>query len=497
MLKQRFVVQFGAQFGIKILGMFAGLIVARVAGPEVVGVIAFGTAYISIWGFILGIFGAGHIKLISEGRPLGDCITTYTWLKVSSILVYIGAVGGFFLYQKFYLVNAFESETHEIVILILLLAGIIDQVLNFGDTTFTAKLEQTKANYPLVLKAVIYHLGRMLIVLLGFRAIGLAGMNLISALLALPLVIRLLKGLDFGRFDKKLFKEYLQYAIPIFLIVVINSIMEYADKLLLAYYTDTKELGYYSAAFSIGGMFLLISNSVGTIFFPLFSSLIAQENWKAVNEKIHYFQQFIVVFFFPAICLLIIVGAPFLIFLIGDKYHPSITPFKILLLATYLSIVGIPYGNIINGMGRFYINAQINLICLVVFILSIYVLLNPDYLGLGATGIAINLIIVNLVRNLLYFMFAFRLGKLRPQLAVLSPYLIVGALAILFLWLEPTLAQWTSLWWLIVGPVYIGGVYLAMYYFGFLNKQSLEQLMDALNLKKLSDYIKNELRGDN
>ena len=95
--------------------MLAGLIVARLAGPEVVGVIAFGTAYVSIWGFTTGLFSTGHIKLISEGKNLGNCITTYTFLQGSSILVYSILVISWFLSQKYLFNYQFESDIQQIV----------------------------------------------------------------------------------------------------------------------------------------------------------------------------------------------------------------------------------------------------------------------------------------------------------------------------------------------------------------------------------------------
>ena len=201
-------------------------------------------------------------------------------------------------------------------------------------------------------------------------------------------------------------------------------------------------------------------------------------------------------FIFPLICLLIIIGTPFLITLIGEKYYPSVLPFKILLFATYLSIVGIPYGNIINGMGRFYINVLINLICLAVFVASIFFLVNPAYLGLGATGIAINLVVINAVRNILYWMFSFRMGEMKFQVSVFLPYLTIGMVSAIFLWLSPTFLEWSSLWWLIMSPVYIAIVYYAMYQFGFIGRKNIEQLLDVMNLKKLRDYINFELRDD-
>ena len=51
MLKQKFIVHFGSNFIIQLFSLFAGIIVARLAGPEVVGTIAYGTSYVMVWGF--------------------------------------------------------------------------------------------------------------------------------------------------------------------------------------------------------------------------------------------------------------------------------------------------------------------------------------------------------------------------------------------------------------------------------------------------------------
>ena len=473
--------------------MIAGLVVARIAGPEVVGIIVYGTAYVSIWGFITGLFGIGHVKLISEGRPLGDSLTTYSVLQVVSVIIYTICVLGIFSYHKFYLSDYFESSTVEIVIILIFLASLVQEIFYVANVTFTAKLEQFKANYPLAIRALLYHLFRILVVVIGLRAVALASVNLLSVIIALPFAWRLLKKLDFGKFNKDIFKSHLTFALPNFLFVVINKVMEYSDKLLLEHYNDAKELGYYSAAFSIGGMFLLVSHSVGLVFFPLFSKLISEKNWTEVNQKIGSFQNFIVLFIFPFVCLLAIIASPFLITLIGEKYIPSVIPFKIILFATYFAIIGMPFGNMIEGMGKFYINVVVNLICLVIFIVSIYLLTNPEYLGLGAIGIAINLLILHFFRNLLYLIFSFRLGELKYKLSLIFPYIIILSITFLFMYYEPQLDAWNSLWWLIISPVYLIIIYSVLHLLGFISRKDINYFIDVLNLRKLINYIKDEL----
>ncbi|MBI4648426.1 MAG: hypothetical protein HY738_18040, partial [Bacteroidia bacterium] len=50
---------------------FTGILVARFAGPTIIGTVAFGFAYVTVFGFINGLFGVSHIKLVSEGYDLG------------------------------------------------------------------------------------------------------------------------------------------------------------------------------------------------------------------------------------------------------------------------------------------------------------------------------------------------------------------------------------------------------------------------------------------
>ena len=342
--------------------MIAGIVVARVAGPEVVGYIAYATALISVFGFTTGLFGTGHIKLISEGKDLGKCVSTYNVLQGFSLLLYAVFVAGW-IYYTFFFKNADHFDRVQFIVVIIVFAAILlSKIVTFHEVSFTAQLKQAKANYPAFIRGILFQSGRIIVVLLGFKAIGLSLWNLMSTIIVLPFAIKLFRSLPRGGFDKNLAKQYYAYAIPIFLIVLINSFVTYSDKLILKNATNTKELGYYSAAFALGGMILIVGRTIGTIFFPLFSSLIEKKNWQAVNDKITNFQRFNILFILPMVVLLALISKPLLLFVLGHKYINSILPFSILLFASYFNITGLPYGNVITGMGKFYTNVWINVI---------------------------------------------------------------------------------------------------------------------------------------
>lgn len=494
MLKQKFVVHFGSNFIITILTMMAGLVVARVAGPQVVGVISYGTSYVGIWLFITGLFGSGHIKLISEGQDIGHCMRAYSRLFLGSLSVYFIVVCGFFLIQKYVLRIGFESRTQEIVVILSLFIAVFNKFYEYASTTFTATMEQAKANLPEFSKSIILQVGRIVLVLLGFKAIGLTSWNAFITFLFLPIIFKLLRKYPRTAWNRLLFNKYIAFAVPILLIVVINSIVQYSDKLLLAHYTSTTELGYYSAANSFGGLIMLASSSIGNIFFPLFSSLLANKDWSTVRQKIMHYQELLTLFVFPLVCVLTMISRPLLTTVLGAKYGPSVEPFMIISLATYILIVGMPYGNIITGAGRFYLFAGINLIKLVVFLLAITLFVSPRFLGLGAVGVALNLLVVNTACNYFCLFFARRLSGLSFfQWRNIARYALASALAIALYWIRHDLATWFSFWWVVAVPLYLGIVYGLMWITGMLTKKQFRMFAEIFNIKKAVGYIQNEL----
>lgn len=494
MIKQKFLVHFGSNFIIQILTMIAGLVVARVAGPQVVGVISYGTAYVGIWLFITGTFGSGHIKLISEGQDIGRCIKVYSRIFYCSLILYFITVSGFFIIQKYVLRVGFESKTQEIVVILSLLIAVLSKYYEYNNTTFTATMEQAKANLPDLIKGIAWQISRIVVVILGFRAIGLTAWNAIITLLFIPLVWKLLKKYPGTVWDQQLFRKYVSYAIPIFLIVVIDSIIHYSDKLLLAHFTNATELGYFSAANTIGGMITLASSSIGFIFFPLFSSLIAKKKWEVVRQKIIQYQELLSLFVFPLVCAVILISKPLLTTVLGAKYGPSVVPFMIIALASYVIIVGMPYGNIISGAGLFYLGVRINLIKLAVFIPSIVFFVSPKFLNLGAVGVAMNLLIVNISYNYFYLFYARQIsGYSFFHGRNIARYVLASVVAMVFYERHNILANWFSLWWIVAVPAYLSIVYGVMWIFGLMKKEYIKNIMEIVSPRKILNYVKNEL----
>jgi len=496
MLKQKFIVQYGSMAITQIVGMVAGIIVARLAGPGVMGMVAYGTSYVSLLGFINGIFGSAHIKLVSEGKEHSKCMGVYTRLQKICALIYFITVLALFLIHKNILHYPFESREQEWIILIALLTYTFELYGQYANVIFTSNLQQAKANLPNFFKTIIFHIGRILIVIVFVKnlALKLYSWHLILAILFIPVIHKLLKEYPIGKYDNILAKQYFKYGRAILFMSVIDSVTNYSDKLMLAHFTDTTQLGYYSAASSIGGLILTLAGSAGLIFFPLFSGYISKGDWESVNTKIYQYHEFIILFIFPLICLLAIVGGPILLLILGNKYKPSIIPFQILIFASYISVLGMPYGNIISGMGKFNLLVLINLIRLMVFVVSTILLIAPNMLNLGAVGLATNQIVMNLTRNGLYLHFAKKIGEVHMKSKNNIRHLIIIGWTFLAFLLSIYFKKILSIWWIIMVPSYIIPLYLILNITGFMGKEHWKLLLNTLNLKKTLKYTYNEIK---
>jgi O-antigen/teichoic acid export membrane protein len=496
MLKQKFLIDFVSKFGIYFMGSITGIVVARVAGPEVVGTIAYATAYVSIFLFITGLFGSAHIKLVSEGQDQADCNTTYSWLLGGSVAIYFLVVLGTYLMQKYALQFDFDGNNPEKVILIILMATVISAVYSYSETLFVARTEQVRSNLPNLMKAFVNHTLRIIVVILGFGAVALASVNLLSVIIILPVVFFFLRKMEFGKFNFHLAKKYIFIAIPAFLIVITNSLMTYSDKLILGYFSNAREIGIYTAAFSIGGMLILLGNTAGTVFFPLFSSLLSKNDLPQVKNKIKQFERFIFLFVLPLIITLSLFSYPVIITLLGSKYEESAPIFKLLVFSSFFIIWGMPYGNIISGLGLFWLASLLNGLKFILFVGTLFICIHPSLLNLGVISLALTQVTINLFLFVAYYIFAFRKIKvqfLKDQSRFILFWLVIylSSNTLLIPLIKPYPPFMQSL---IIMPFFLFLIFILQRILGIMKKNDLQMFLLLINPKKSYQYVRQEIK---
>ena len=102
MIKQKFFLDFSSKTIHHIMQAFGGIVVAVFAGPNIVGTIAYGLAFVGVFNFLNGLLVPAHIKIISETNNEKDCNTTFVILKIIFSTIFIFMSLTFYLFNKYY-----------------------------------------------------------------------------------------------------------------------------------------------------------------------------------------------------------------------------------------------------------------------------------------------------------------------------------------------------------------------------------------------------------
>jgi O-antigen/teichoic acid export membrane protein len=480
---------------IQFAAIVSSVVVARIAGPTVLGTVTYALAFAHTFGFIshLGLGGA-HVKLVSGGRDLKDCLGTYIPLMLTTTLIYVAIAGGVFIYVKKHSPSQFETRAMEISILLSIALQAFTSINGIMTTTFNARIEQAKQDVPQLVNKVLYNFGRIAVVLLGFRAVGLSSWSLMAIILLFLSYLWMFKDYPIGRFDLRLAREYALIALPMSIMGFTNSQLVSLDKVLLKSFTSAVEVGYYGASFRIGGFIHLIGGSIGLLFFPLFSKAFAERRLSYISDKILSFERFSEMFILPLVMLVVVFSGLIVNTILGPKYIPSIVPMAIMTFALYVSVQNTPYMNVLTGKGRFYFTAMLQLTQVAVLVAAMIAFVHPRLLNLRSVGAALALLTVHLYSAALFRVLA---AREVPSINLLKNIKIIGcvlAISGVYAFVHHYLAPGSGIINLILAGSFIPVQYLALFLLKISTREDFAMVTRILNPKSVKDYISKEFK---
>jgi O-antigen/teichoic acid export membrane protein len=149
-----------------LMGMIFGFItlkfVAMQLGTDAYGQMVIGFAVVSLFSFLAGLgFGSSHMKRISEGKDLGECIGTFIAIRLATTaLMVLAVVASLWAWTTIY-----PSGLQDVsigVILAVLVYFIFAGLASIPTLTFDARTETSKsqlsnmAQHPIKMVAVIF-----------------------------------------------------------------------------------------------------------------------------------------------------------------------------------------------------------------------------------------------------------------------------------------------------------------------------------------------------
>lgn len=495
MIKQKFLVDFGSKFFNYFLTAVIGILVSRILGPEVVGTVTFGYSYVTTFFFMFGLFGTSHIKLISQGEKLEDCIKIYTWIILMTFVIFIITVLLFFYYQKKILNIPFEQDEEIIIYITIIMIG-IEGLFKIPDITFTALVQQLKINIPKLANSILFSAGRILVLVLGYKAIALVSARLIAVVLIIPIYLFLMKkDFKYGKWRIDLFYEYLKIGFPLLIITISLSLISNYSIVLLKNYSSINEVGYFTGGLGLASVFVMIGGTAGDMFLPLFSKSFSAGNYDQIRQQLSKYEHFLFCIILPFLAVLSINSEFIIPFLLGDKYIPSVPIFSVLIFYSFFKIWTIPYYNLLNGMGKYKLNAFTNALFAIIFYSILILFIFPNLLDLGALGLSLSLLILEIIKLSTWYYISNGVIKFNKERVfwkfLLFIFIVYVVSSIMYKYAIIDNNNLIKFLYLMVNFLLI---YTLMYFFKLIKKEDIQFILRIFNLKLMKSYIKTELK---
>ena len=279
----------------------------------------------------------------------------------------------------------FREEEVETLIRVLSLTFVIWSLGSLPRTLLTKDLEFKKLVIPQLLPKISYGAVAVVMALQGFGVWSLVAGRLVLEVMS---VITIWLALDWRpslRFDRRIALELFSYGKYVIFAGILVFMISVIDITFIGRLLGSTELGYYSIAFGVAGLFTLqLSTLVSQVMFPAFSRI--QDDMDKLGWAYLKTLKYLSLIAFPAAFGIISVAWYFIKVVYGDKWLPAVAVLQVLCLYGLSKACLNTTETLYLAAGQPKIMIKINLLQLILMAVLIYPL-TLKY-GIFGTGIA-------------------------------------------------------------------------------------------------------------
>jgi O-antigen/teichoic acid export membrane protein len=400
--------------------------------PNEIGLVTAALSFVGIFSFITNLgFGSSHIKRISQGEDLGKCIGTYFTVQLVSIIVLIGVVIIALTFWADLLGYGYEDPRFEYTVFIILGYYAANNLATVGLQTFVAKVEIAKNQMILFIAALVQLIVTLFVVILTDDLYLYAITFVVGSFVSLFITVFYLIKLPIKPPSWRIFKSYLIFALPLFLVSALAVLTPHIDKIMVYLFWDSSSVAIYFGGQKFSLYLIYISTGLGMILFPTFSKLKSKGKHSEIKELVYNSERLIIMMMGPICAIVFALSLPIVTLLGASEYAASYLVLQPLALWGFFKSLNAPYRNLLMGIGK----PKVLAIASVVGIVSVVVLniifipediqsLGIKLLGLGPRGAALATLLSVVATMLTYRLFSYRYQKV-----IMNPKIIKFAIA--------------------------------------------------------------------
>lgn len=335
---------FAQQFSVQIINFGVQILLARLLMPEDFGLIAMLTVFIAIGQFLMD--GGMTSSLIRTKDPSHlDYSTVFITNLIISFCAYLITYFSAPFIAAFYSLPLLEN-----ILKIYSLTFVIRSFSAVHIAKLTKEMDfktQLKMQIP---STLIGGIVGVVMAYLNYGVWSLVGLGLAQATLFALQNWILLKWRPSLVFDKSVFKYHFNFGYKLTLSGIIDQIYNNSYRIIIGKFFTPSTVGFFNQADTMR-LFPIqqISGVIGKVSYPMFSSIENDIQLKSAYRTTMKLVLFITI---PVMLILNIIAEEGFVFLLGEKWLPSVRFFKILAIASIVRPISSYNLNVLKVKGR-------------------------------------------------------------------------------------------------------------------------------------------------
>ena len=235
-------------------------------------------------------------------------------------------------------------------------------------------------------------LGILFVIVLNGSAEGMLKASMLAPLIMLPFYLFYSIKISNITIRRDYLKSIFLFSLPLIPTLIGAWVLGISNRWFIERYLSLADVGIYSMAATIAGLYLIFSDSIRKAYFPIYFELANGANQKSAKEKIKNYNNFLILISFISIFLICLFSREAVVFLLDPRFHESYKLIPFLGLAYAAAIMHTTINLSIFQEKKTYVTSSIYIASAVIHIVA-NICLIPTF---GIYGAAYALLITNI-----------------------------------------------------------------------------------------------------
>ena len=377
------------------LGLLATILIARVLGPEALGILGFSTGLVGLLtAFLLPGFAQAHQKRVAEGADLGRCVGTMAALQLAIqlsalVLVLLASRWGSLV---------IPAGVPTSVVLFVLAAQLLVNLSTSLSVAFVGR-EWAVPHAATQLSGSALRFAAIVAVLVWAPDIRWVAAAMLvegaTEILVGAYILVARRGVTVRLPDRATLRSYWSYARPFLVINPIGIAQDSLDRIFVAHWAGLTVAGYYQVARTLWEILGTINAYPFQLLLSRLSRLFATGGERAATEARTVFAAAVDRLLFlavPAAFALWALRQPVVTIVYGERFLPAVEPLMIFVLAALAQAAFNPYHFVLYAMDQQSRFTGVVLLRFAVYLVAMVALV-PLWGGVGAAAVRFLLVL--------------------------------------------------------------------------------------------------------